>query len=145
MKEIINKLQSTTFQSTHLTNDRLKYLANLAQITEDHVSRIGLAISISHGRVNPKWLPNNLENEVSILDAIGKEKHIRSKTLLKDDLTTWLALILQNQNPGDYNSWRNILRAHWERGVEILMAKSFNNNDWIRIIEDCFKSKKALI
>jgi len=140
MLEIINKLQSTTFQSTHLTNARLKYLSNLAQVTEDHVSRIGLGLSISHGQIDSDWLPNNLENETSILEVIAKEKHIRSKTLFKDELPIWLALILQNQNPDDYNSWRSISRSHWERGVEILMQKSLENGDWIRTLNSCLVS-----
>jgi len=140
MMEIIKKLQSTTFQSTHLTNARLKYLANIAQTTEDHVSRIGLGLSISQGSINSDWLPSNLENEELILDIIAKEKHIRSKTLFKEDLSIWLALILQNQNPGDYNSWRNISRSHWERGVELLMQKSLENDDWIRTLNSCLNS-----
>ena len=65
MIEIIEKLQSTTFQSTPLTNSRLKYLSNIAQITEDHISRIGLGLSISKGNVRTDWKPSELENENS--------------------------------------------------------------------------------
>ena len=121
MIEIIEKLQSTTFQSTPLTNSRLKYLSSIAEITEDHVSRIGLGLSISKGNITTDWKPSELENENSIISNSSKEKHLRSKTLFKDELPIWLGLILQYQNPGDYNSWRTISKLHWERGVELLM------------------------
>jgi len=142
MIEIIEKLQSTTFQSTPLTNSRLKYLANIAQITEDHVSRIGLGLSISEGNVRTDWKPSALENETSIISDSSKEKHLRSKTLFKDELPIWLSLILQHQNPGDYNSWRTISKLHWERGVELLMKKSIENGDWIRTINSCFDTSE---
>ena len=142
MIEIIEKLQSTTFQSTPLTNSRLKYLSNIAQITEDHVSRIGLGLSISKGNIRTDWKPSELENENSIISNSSKEKHLRSKTLFKDELPIWLGLILQYQNPGDYNSWRTISKLHWERGVEILMEKSLENGDWIRTINSCFNTSK---
>ena len=142
MIEIIEKLQSTTFQSTPLTNSRLKYLSSIAEITEDHVSRIGLGLSISKGNITTEWKPSELENENSIISNSSKEKHLRSKTLFKDELPIWLGLILQYQNPGDYNSWRTISKLHWERGVELLMEKSLENSDWIRTINSCFNASE---
>ena len=142
MIEIIEKLQSTTFQSTPLTNSRLKYLSSIAEITEDHVSRIGLGLSISKGNITTDWKPSELENENSRISNSSKEKHLRSKTLFKDELPIWLGLILQYQNPGDYNSWRTISKLHWERGVEILMEKSLENGDWIRTINSCFNTSE---
>ena len=142
MIEIIEKLQSTTFQSTPLTNSRLKYLSSVAEITEDHVSRIGLGLSISKGNITTDWKPSELENENSIISNSSKEKHLRSKTLFKDELPIWLGLILQYQNPGDYNSWRTISKLHWERGVELLMKKSLENGDWIRTINSCFNASE---
>ena len=142
MIEIIEKLQSTTFQSTPLTNSRLKYLSSIAEITEDHVSRIGLGLSISKGNITTEWKPSELENENSIISNSSKEKHLRSKTLFKDELPIWLGLILQYQNPGDYNSWRTISKLHWERGVELLMGKSLENGDWIRTINSCFNASE---
>lgn len=142
MIEIIEKLQSTTFQSTPLTNSRLKYLSSIAEITEDHVSRIGLGLSISKGNITTDWKPSELENENSIISNSSKEKHLRSKTLFKDELPIWLGLILQYQNPGDYNSWRTISKLHWERGVELLMKKSLENGDWIRTINSCFNASE---
>ena len=85
MIEIIEKLQSTTFQSTQLTNARLKYLSKIAQTTEDHISRIGMGLSISKGEVKNEWRPKELENELSIVSSLSKEKHLRGKTLFKDD------------------------------------------------------------
>ena len=140
MIEIIEKLQSTTFQSTPLTNARLKYLSNIAGISEDHISRIGLGLSISEGNVRTDWKPSELENENLVISNSSKEKHLRSKTLFKDDLAVWLGLILQHHDPGNYNSWRAISRLHWERGVELLMKKYLKNGDWIRTIVACFNT-----
>ena len=142
MIEIIEKLQSTTFQSTQLTNARLKYLSKIAQTTEDHISRIGMGLSISKGEVKNEWRPKELENELSIVSSLSKEKHLRGKTLFKDDLLLWLGLILQHQNPGDYNSWRTVSKLHWERGVEFLMKKSLENGDRIRTINSCFNTSE---
>jgi len=140
MIETIEKLQSTTFLSSQLTNARLKHLAKIAETTEDHISRIGLGLSISKGEVKNDWKPKKLENELLKITNLSKEKHLRSKTLFKDDLLLWLGLILQHQNPGDYNSWRTVSKLHWERGVEFLMEKSLKNGDWIRTINSCFNS-----
>ena len=134
MMRTIEKLESTTFQSTNLTNARLKYLSNIAEISEDHISRIGLGISISKGEVSLNWSPNDSQYENTMLGILNKEKHIRGKTLFKDDLSLWLALILQHQNPGDYNSWRKIFISHWERGVEMLAVEAVKEKNWIKIL-----------
>ena len=65
MLEIINKLQSTTLQSHPLTHTRLKYIASTAQMTEDHISRIALGLSISKGAIDNSWKPEILELETS--------------------------------------------------------------------------------
>jgi len=137
MLEIINKLQSTTLRSHPLTHTRLKHIASIAQMSEDHISRIALGISISEGSIDSSWKPEILEIEKSIDYRIVKEKHLRGRTLFKEDISLWMGLILQNQIPTGYNDWRKICCLHWERGVEILMKKSLENGDWIRTIHSC--------
>ena len=137
MLEVIDKLQSTTLQSHNLTNSRLKYLSSKAQITEDHISRIGLALSLSEGLINFDWEPELLDSEESNIEFLSKEKQIRGKTLFKEDLPIWMALILKNQVPEDYSQWRIICRLHWERGVQLLMEKSLLTGDWLRTLESC--------
>lgn len=137
MLEVINKLQSTTLQSHPLTHSRLKYIASIAQMTEDHISRIALGLSISEGYIDISWKPKILEIEKLIDYKIVNEKHLRGRTLFKEDITLWMGLILQYQIPTGYNDWRNICCLHWERGVEILMKKSLENGDWIRTIHSC--------
>ena len=39
--------------------------------------------------------------------------------------------------PADYDEWRQVMRAHWERGVEILMGKNVVEGDWLRTIRAC--------
>mgnify|MGYP006171330037 FL=1 len=142
MLEIINKLQSTTLQSHPLTHTRLKHIASIAQMTEDHISRIALGLSICEGSIGSSWEPRTLELEKSIDYKIVNEKHLRGRTLFKEDISLWMGLILQNQIPIGYNDWRKIFCLHWERGVEILMKKSLENGDWIRTIHSCLSSSE---
>ena len=139
MIEIIEKLQSTTLQSYNLTNSRLKYLSSIAQISEDHISRVGLGLSLSEGSVDLGWTPQLLELEESNIELLSKEKQIRGRTLFKDDLPVWMALILNYQIPKDYSEWRLTCKLHWERGVQLLTQKSLETGDWLRTIESCLK------
>jgi hypothetical protein len=77
-----------------------------------------------------------MQSESGLVDEI-KEKHLRGRTLFKDDLALWMALTLRNQTPADYDEWRQVMRAHWERGVEILMSKNVVEGDWLRTIRAC--------
>ncbi len=134
--ETMDRLIATTLQSRPLTHARLKYLAALAQTSEDHVSRLGLALSIASGPVDADWKSSRMRSENNLVDEIN-EKHLRGRTLFKDDLALWMALILKNQSPADYDEWRQVMRAHWERGVEILMGKNVVEGDWLRTIRAC--------
>ena len=137
MLDIIDKLHSTTIQSHTLTNSRLKYLSSKAQISEDHISRIGLGLSLSQGSISLEWIPELLELEESSVEFLTKEKQIRGKTLFKEDLPIWMSLILMHQTPKDYSEWRLTCKLHWERGVQMLTHKSLQTGDWLRTIESC--------
>ena len=129
----LDRLDTTTLQSHNLTHSRLKLLASMAQSSEDHISRLGMAISISIGEINPDWKPTQLDLENGVLMECGP-KHIRGKTLFKEEIPIWMALVLRNQNPDTYEQWRAVLKAHWERGVENLANHALSEGDWIRTI-----------
>ena len=133
--DAINKLISTTLQSKPLTHFRLKNLSAIAQTSEDHISRLGMGLSMASGRVDADWLPTPINSEIEIGRWIGKQ--LRGRTLFKDDLTLWMALALRNQTPSDYEEWRLILRSHWERGVEMLAKVSAEEDDWLLVVKSC--------
>ena len=143
MLDIIDKLQSTTLQSHNLTNSRLKFLSSKAQISEDHISRIGLALSLSEGLINFDWEPELLDSEESNLEFLSKGKQIRGKTLFKEDLPIWMALVLKNQVPEDYSQWRIIYRLHWGRGIQMLTRIFLQTGDWLRTLETCLSNSKG--
>ena len=131
----MNKLISTTLKSNPLTHFRLKNLSELAQTSEDHISRLGMGLSMASGRVDADWLPTPINSEIEIGRWIGKQ--LRGRTLFKDDLTLWMALALRHQTPSDYEEWRLILRSHWERGVEMLAKVSAEEDDWLLVVKSC--------
>ena len=133
--DAINKLISTTLQSKPLTHFRLKNLSAIAQTSEDHISRLGMGLSMASGRVDADWLPTPINSEIEIGRWIGKQ--LRGRTLFKDDLTLWMALALRHQTPSDYEEWRLILRSHWERGVEMLAKVSAEEDDWLLVVKSC--------
>ena len=134
--EELEKLANTTLQSSILTHHRLKYMGEMAQSTEDHISRLALGLSISQGAINSQFTTSNLSKE-PVYEGVISEKQLRGKTLFKDDLVLWLALILKIQEPVDYSEWRSVFVSHWERGVEILTEKSIHHEDWLEVVSSC--------
>ena len=134
--ETIDKLYATTLQSHSITHSRLKYLSALAQTSEDHISRLALALSISKSPPESNWTPTAYGSEKNLVTNI-KGKHLRGRTLFKDDLELWMALLLREQQPVDYEEWRLSFRLNWERGVEVLMGKALDNGDWLRTMRAC--------
>ena len=136
--DAINKLISTTLQSKPLTHFRLKNLSAIAQTSEDHISRLGMGLSMASGRVDADWLPTPANYSEAEGDINAKQ--LRGRTLFKDDLTLWMALALRHQTPSDYEEWRLILRSHWERGVEMLAKVSAEEDDWLLVLKSCLPS-----
>ncbi len=130
------KLNSSTFTSDPITHSRLKSLSKLAQSTEDHISRIGLALSLRRGALEGGWTPTKGDGEI---DQVGPfpEKHLKGKTLFKDEIEMWLAMILHHQSPKDYADWRSVIVSHWERGVQELFEIASLEGDWIRTLKSC--------
>jgi hypothetical protein len=132
-QDLIDKLQNTTFSSAQLTHARLKHFSKIAQTSEDHISRIGLALSMKMGPVEIDWKPTSLgQNDASMSVISGK--HIRGKTIFKDDLLIFIAMANQHQKITDYNQWRSMMNSHWERGVQRLTEISDGKMDWVRIL-----------
>ena len=133
--DAINKLTSTTLQSKPLTHFRLKNLSAIAQTSEDHISRLGMGLSMASGRVDADWLPTPRTSEEDIGNI--NAKLLRGQTLFKEDLALWMGLTLRHQIPSDYEEWRLILRSHWERGVEMLAKVSDEEDDWLLVVKSC--------
>ena len=133
--EVLERLQNTTFSSSKVTHGRLKYFSSIAQTSEDHISRIGLGLSMSEGGIIEKWTPTTLGDiEAHIITEKGKT--IRGKTMFKDDLLLFFAMANQFQELNDFTQSKNILTSHWERGVEILTMKANGKTDWIEIVNN---------
>ena len=132
-QEIIDKMQNTTLASSHLTHARLKHFAHIAQTSEDHISRIGLALSMRDGPIALDWQPSDLEvNDAPMSVITGKQ--IRGKTIFKDDLLIFISLANRHQQVTEYGDWRTMLTLHWERGVQTLTELSAGQTDWLRIL-----------
>tara|TARA_B100001250_G_scaffold275918_1_gene238386 strand:- start:174 stop:596 length:423 start_codon:yes stop_codon:yes gene_type:complete len=134
--ETIEKLSTTTLQSQPLTHTRLKELAIMANSSEDHISRLAMGLSLSKGYVDPEWAPSLLNSELVNHTEVNP-KHIRGRTLLKDETPIWMALTLTSQAPESYDEWRRVFKAHWERGVQILMERAISEENWIRTLRSC--------
>lgn len=107
----------------------------MAQSSEDHISRLGMGLSMAEGPVPLDWAPTALPSENEQIDS-DASKHIRGRTLFKEELPIWMALALRHQNPVDYGEWRSLFRAHWERGVETLARIAAKEGDWLRVLNE---------
>jgi hypothetical protein len=134
----MNKLHNSTLQSTKLTHHRLKILGEMAQSSEDHVSRLALSLSIADGPIESNFSPELLPHEKT-LQLNNSEKQLRGKTLFKEDLILFVSALLQKETPEDYSQLRSLIIAHWERGIEMLTIIKTEKKDWIEVVEECLK------
>lgn len=134
----MSKLHNSTLQSTKLTHHRLKILAEMAQSSEDHVSRLALSLSIADGPIESNFSPELLPHEKT-LQLNNSEKQLRGKTLFKEDLIIFISALLQKETPEDYSQLRSLIIAHWERGIEMLTIIKTEKRDWIEVVEECLK------
>jgi len=132
-EELISKMMNTSLSSTPLTHNRLKHFSKIAETSEDNISRIGISLSLAKGEVELDYKPRSL----GLIDApltVDSSKNIRGKTLFKEDLLLFMALINLNQKVSKYDDIRSIFRSHWERGVQLMTEKSNGESDWINIV-----------
>jgi hypothetical protein len=134
----MSKLHNSTLQSTKLTHHRLKILAEMAQTSEDHVSRLALSLSIADGPIESNFSPEFLPHEKT-LQLNNSEKQLRGKTLFKEDLILFVSALLQKETPENYSQLRSLIIAHWERGIEMLTIIKTEKRDWIEVVEECLK------
>ena len=134
----MNKLHNSTLQSTKLTHHRLKILGEMAQSSEDHVSRLALSLSIADGPIESNFSPEFLPHEKT-LQLNNSEKQLRGKTLFKEDLIIFISALLQKETPEYYSQLRSLITAHWERGIEILTERSLQHQDWLEVVASCLK------
>ena len=137
--EEMDRLNTSTLSSRPITHSRMKMLASIAQSTEDHIARMGLALSLRRGGVEPGWKPSPFRGE-GAYSGLNTEKQLRGKTLFKDGLALWMALALRHETPKDYGEWRRVMIAHWERGVEELASIAAREGDWVRTLRACLPS-----
>ena len=131
-EESVKRLTRMTLTSDVITHCRLKYFASAASTSEDHISRLAIGLSVRKGEVESGWTPTKCIHEVPML--VFSPKTIKGSTILKEDIFIFAALIQQHQQPIGYESWRGILQAHWERGVQILTELAEGQTDWVRIL-----------
>ena len=93
-----------------------------------------MALSIKEGAVELDWEPTSIgEHDAPMSVITGKQ--IRGKTIFKNDLLVLIALVNQHQQVTEYDQWRSMMNAHWERGVQRLTEISNGQRDWIRILD----------
>jgi len=134
---VLSKLQNTTVVSTELTHSRIKKLAAKIGVSEDIISRLALGVSIREGSVSDDWKPTKFKQE-TILEDINSGKSLRGKTLFKNELALWMALLSNVEGKMDsIEIARSKFILHWERGVEII-AKEDDGEDWIHLIASLY-------
>ena len=131
MKTVQEQLLGTTLMSDITTHKRIKHLGLLFGISEDHISRIAMAMSIREGQVSRKWKPSELANDPPLDIITGKS--LRGKTLFKEDLTMWMALIGEEVKDSEYSEFREVFLKHWGRGVESMFALD-QGDDWLNLL-----------
>ena len=139
---VLSKLQNTTVVSTELTHSRIKKLAAKIGVSEDIISRLALGVSIREGSVSDDWAPTKFKEE-TILEDINSGKSLRGKTLFKNELALWMALLSNVEGKMDsIEIARSKFILHWERGVEII-AKEDDGEDWIHLIASLYSPQDS--
>ena len=119
-------LLGTTLMSSLPTHQRLKDLKEVFGCSEDILSRYAMAMSMRAGPVEPEWEPQPMTEGLSVING----KSIRGKTLFKSELALFLVMLAVTEPDAEANEVRDLLRRHWERGVE-MMAERLEGKDWL--------------
>lgn len=142
-EEIEKRLERSSLTSDVITHNRLKHFAKAASTSEDHISRIGIGLSVRQGAVDANWKPEQIKHDPPM--SVLNPKSIRGRTILKDDFLVFAALISQHQQPENYDGWRQVIQCHWERGVQQLTEIAGGESDWILILQRLSESHLALV
>ena len=126
-------LLGTTLMSSLPTHQRLKNLKEVFGCSEDILSRYAMAMSMRAGPVEPEWEPQPMTQGLSVING----KSIRGKTLFKSELALFLVMLAVTEPDAEADEVRDLLRRHWERGVE-MMAEGLDGKDWLDFLaEQC--------
>ena len=126
-------LLGTTLMSSLPTHQRLKNLKEVFGCSEDILSRYAMAMSMRAGPVESEWEPQPMTQGLSVING----KSIRGKTLFKSELALFLVMLAVTEPDAEADEVRDLLRRHWERGVE-MMAEGLDGKDWLDFLaEQC--------
>ena len=128
-----SNLLSTSLTSSISTHQHLKNMSEQFGCSEDIISRFAMSLSMKNGAVNREWQPQPLNKGLTVL----KGKVIKGKTLFKSELPLFLVMLAVAEPEAETHEVRELLRLHWERGVET-MVKGMGNLDWLEYLSNQF-------
>ena len=121
------RLNSSTFTSDPITHSRLKSLSRLSQSTEDHISRIGLALSLRRGALEGGWTPTKGDGEIEqsgFFPGSTRRERPCSRTnrdVVSDDSTS--------PEPERLRRLEGRCCLHWERGCRAYEIATLKGTD----------------
>ena len=124
-------LLGTTLMSSLPTHQRLKDLKDVFGCSEDILSRYAIAVSMKAGPIESEWEPRPMTEGLSVING----KSIRGKTLFKSELALFLVMLAVTEPDAEPHEVRDLLRRHWERGVE-MMAERLDGKDWLDFLAE---------
>ena len=131
--ELETTLLGTTLTSSIPTHQRLKDLSKSFGCSEDIISRFAMSLSMKAGKVSTEWSPEPITEGLTVING----KSIRGKTLFKSELALFLVMLAVAEPEAEPHHVRDLLRLHWERGVEMI-SKGMEGNDWLEYLSEQF-------
>ena len=131
--ELEATLLGTTLTSSIPTHQRLKDLSKHFGCSEDIISRFAMSLSMKAGEVSTEWSPEPITEGLTVING----KSIRGKTLFKSELALFLVMLAVAEPEAEPHHVRDLLRLHWERGVEMI-SKGMEGNDWLEYLSEQF-------
>ena len=131
--ELETTLLGTTLTSSIPTHQRLKDLSKSFGCSEDIISRFAMSLSMKAGKVSTEWSPEPITEGLTVING----KSIRGKTLFKSELALFLVMLAVAEPEAEPHHVRDLLRLHWERGVEMI-SEGMEGNDWLEYLSEQF-------
>ncbi len=124
-----DKLLKSGMKCDSITHSRLKFMGNISGAHRNIVSRLGIGLSLRRGIIDNEWKPTI--KEFDRVEQEDKTITIKGDVLFdKKQLPLFNALLFQHQIPENYQEFRAVWIAHWQRGIEELMSLT-KTGDWI--------------
>ena len=131
--ELEATLLGTTLTSSIPTHQRLKDLSKHFGCSEDIISRFAMSLSMKAGEVSTEWSPEPITEGLTVING----KSIRGKTIFKSELPLFLVMLAVAEPNAPHDAVRELLRLHWERGVE-MMSEGMKGKDWLEYLSEQF-------